>query len=95
MPPTRRLVRSAGRFFVEGETEAWGMEREVGLYTRNDGVMRCEVGFAGFASKDFVRVEVDIVGEAHRCGDSDFAVLLGRSRCLGGGRDEGNKQRKI
>lgn len=52
----------------------------MGLYTGNDGVMRCEVGFAGFASKDFVRVEVDIVGEAHRRGDSDFAVSLGRSR---------------
>lgn len=59
--------------------EAWGNGRW-GLYTGNDGVMGCEVGFAGFASKDFVRVEVDIVGEAHRCGDSDFAVWLGRSR---------------
>lgn len=48
----------------------------MGLYTGNDGVMRCEVSFAGFAPKDFVRVEVDVVGEAHRCGDSDFAVSL-------------------
>lgn len=47
-----------------------------------------EVGFAGFASKDFVRVEVDIVGEAHRCGDSDFAVSLGLSR-EGGERKSG------
>lgn len=52
----------------------------MGLYTGNDGVMRCEVSFAGFASKDFVRVEVDIVGEAHLYGDSDFAVSLGRIR---------------
>lgn len=50
------------------------------LYTRNDGVMGCEVGFAGFASKDFVRVEVDVVREPHGCGDSDFADVVGRSR---------------
>lgn len=60
----------------------------MGLYTGNDGVMGCEVGFAGFASKDFIRVEVDIVGEAHRCGDSDFAVSLGRSQ-EGGERKSG------
>lgn len=50
------------------------------LYTRNDRVMGCEVCFARFASKDFVRVEVDVVGEPHGCGDSDFAVVVGRSR---------------
>lgn len=57
-----------------------GEGRGDGSYTRNDGVMGCEVGFAGFASKYFVRVEVDVIGEPHGCGDSDFAVVVRRSR---------------
>ena len=60
-----------------------GGKREEGrgrIYTRNDRVMGCEVGFAGFASKDFVRIKVNVVGEAHGCGDTDFAVVVGRNR---------------
>lgn len=57
------------------------------LYTRNDGVMGCKVGFAGFASKYFIRVEVDVVGEPHGCGYSDFA-LVGWSESVIGGRAE-------
>lgn len=84
-PKPGGLVRSAVYFFCtmrgvsrgeRGNVRRGGKE----LYTRNDGVMGCEVGFAGFASKDFVRVEVDVVREPHGGGDSDFAVVVGRSR---------------
>lgn len=83
--PNRAARQVSGAFVVERERCKAGRygRREEGrgrIYTRNDRVMGCEVGFAGFASKDFVRIKVNVVGEAHGCGDTDFAVVVCRSR---------------
>lgn len=40
----------------------------MGTYSADDSVMSCEMGLAVLASEDFVRVEVDVVGEPHSQG---------------------------
>ena len=44
----------------------WGkLIAERGAYTRNYSIVACEMGFAGFAAEDFIRIKVGVVDEPH------------------------------